>query len=386
VFLEMNERQMQFRVGLFVISALAITGAMAFQFGELRMFWESYYTVSFEFETAEGIHPASPVRKNGIQIGEVHEIRFADGQGVLVDVNLDQRYRLRADARPRLARTILGDASIDIQPGRSRKLLPPGARVKALRVDSPLQVVERLESRFDETIGALQATSREWQQVGRNLNNVLETNQGDLGLVIDKAAGSLEEFSTTMRTANSALSNANRILANPKYHQNLERAISALPGLVDETRQTIVAVRSAVTKVDKNLDSIHTATQPLAKHSQSIVTRLDATLANLQDVSAEFKQFSGLMQNPDGSLQKLVSDPKLYRNLNNSASNLSVVLQSTVAIMRDLRVFSDKVARHPELMGVSGALNGSSGLKTPADAAENGTRRTSGFRRLIERK
>ena len=62
----MNERQMQFRVGLFVICALAITGAMAFQFGELRMFWESYYTVSFEFETAEGIHPASPVRKNGI--------------------------------------------------------------------------------------------------------------------------------------------------------------------------------------------------------------------------------------------------------------------------------------------------------------------------------
>jgi len=31
-------------------------------------------------------------------------------------------------------------------------------------------------------------------------------------------------------------------------------------------------------------------------------------------------------------------------------------------------VFSDKVARHPELIGVSGALRGSSGLKYPEDA------------------
>jgi phospholipid/cholesterol/gamma-HCH transport system substrate-binding protein len=373
-------------VGLFVICALAITGTMAFQFSSLSMFWETTYSLSFEFENADGIHPASPVRKNGIQIGDVDAIRFADGGGVLVDVSLDQRYRLRSDARPRLARTILGDASIEIVPGRSPGFLQSGTRVKAVRVNSPLEVVQRMESRFGDAIVALQSTSREWQLVGRNLNSLLETNRGDLGAVIDKAAGSLDDFSNTMRTANSALTNANRILANPAYHRNLERAISALPGLVDETRQTIVTVRTAVSKVDKNLDSIHMATQPLAKNSQSIVARLDATLANLQVVSEEFKQFSGLMKNPDGSLQKLVSDPQLYRNLNNSAVNLSVILQSTVAVMRDLRVFSDKVARHPELMGVSGALNGSSGLKNPEETPRKAVRQTSGIRRLLERK
>ncbi|MEO1996419.1 MAG: MlaD family protein [Planctomycetaceae bacterium] len=382
----MSERQMQFRVGLFVICALAIMGTMAFQFSSLSMFWETTYSVSFEFESADGIHPASPVRKNGIQIGDVDAVRFADGGGVLVDVSLDQKYRLRSDARPRLARTILGDASIEIMPGRSPRFLQSGTRVKAVRVNSPLEVVQRMESRFGDAIVALQSTSREWQLVGRNLNSLLETNRGDLGAVIDKAAGSLDDFSNTMRTANSALTNANRILANPDYHRNLERAISALPGLVDETRQTIVTVRTAVSKVDKNLDSIHMATQPLAKKSQSIVARLDATLANMQVVSEEFKQFSGLMKNPDGSLQKLVSDPHLYRNLNNSAVNLSVILQSTVAVMRDLRVFSDKVARHPELMGVSGALNGSSGLKNPEETPRKAVRQTSGLRRLLERK
>jgi phospholipid/cholesterol/gamma-HCH transport system substrate-binding protein len=32
-------------------------------------------------------------------------------------------------------------------------------------------------------------------------------------------------------------------------------------------------------------------------------------------------------------------------------------------VMKDLRVFSDKIARHPELIGAGGALRGSSGLK-----------------------
>jgi phospholipid/cholesterol/gamma-HCH transport system substrate-binding protein len=31
--------------------------------------------------------------------------------------------------------------------------------------------------------------------------------------------------------------------------------------------------------------------------------------------------------------------------------------------VRDLKIFSDKVARHPEIIGVGGALRGSSGLK-----------------------
>jgi phospholipid/cholesterol/gamma-HCH transport system substrate-binding protein len=36
--------------------------------------------------------------------------------------------------------------------------------------------------------------------------------------------------------------------------------------------------------------------------------------------------------------------------------------------MDDMRVLSDKLARHPELLGVRGAFQGSTGLKTSEDA------------------
>jgi phospholipid/cholesterol/gamma-HCH transport system substrate-binding protein len=35
-------------------------------------------------------------------------------------------------------------------------------------------------------------------------------------------------------------------------------------------------------------------------------------------------------------------------------------------VLRDVEIFSDKIARHPELLGVSGAIRPSSGAKEAA--------------------
>ena len=43
--------------------------------------------------------------------------------------------------------------------------------------------------------------------------------------------------------------------------------------------------------------------------------------------------------------------------------SLSMLLKNLQPIVQDMRVFTDKVARRPELLGVGGALRPSSGLK-----------------------
>ena len=66
-------------------------------------------------------------------------------------------------------------------------------------------------------------------------------------------------------------------------------------------------------------------------------------------------------------------------NLNLSASALTVLLNNLEPIARDVRVFSDKIARHPEILGVSGAMKGSSGLKEATEQAQPSRVRQSGF-------
>ena len=58
------------------------------------------------------------------------------------------------------------------------------------------------------------------------------------------------------------------------------------------------------------------------------------------------------------------NDPELYNNLNDAACMLTRLMPRVDRILRDVEVFADKIARHPESLGVGGAINPSSGLKT----------------------
>lgn len=362
----MSERQLQFRVGLFVLAALVVCGVMVFQFGEIQSFWEPRYTVSIHFDAAPGVYPETPVRRNGVTIGKVQQVSFDEKRGgVIVVVEIRDEYRLREDTQPRLVQTLLGDASIEFTPGQSPRILHEGSLLEGEPPTDPLQIVDRLEEKVTITLDSFHATSREWQQVGRNLNALLETNEGNLNLVIERTAEALQQFTLTMQNAETMIAQTNRIVGDPQNQENLRKSLAALPELVEETRQTITAVKLAVAAADDNLNNLRRVTGPLANKSTSIVTRLDNTLANLESLSQELSDFAQLAAKEDGTLRRFATDPDLYRNLNRSAESMTVLLRNLEPVLRDLRIFSDKVARHPELMGVSGALNGSSGLKDP---------------------
>ena len=157
------------------------------------------------------------------------------------------------------------------------------------------------------------------------------------------------------------------------------KAVSGLPQLVTETQQTITAMRSTVGTINSNLRNLDAATQPIAKHTTSIVMRLDQSLANMESLTGELKQFAELANKSDGSLRKFVSDPALYRDLERSAATLSVLLQNLDPVIRDMHIFTDKVARRPEIIGVGGALRPSSGLKD--EETSSSEVRPAGFQR-----
>jgi phospholipid/cholesterol/gamma-HCH transport system substrate-binding protein len=362
----MTERQIQFRVGVFVLLAMAAAGTMIFRFGSVRNYWEKNYPLAIHFGSAPGVRVLTPVQKNGIAIGKVSEIKFDEEQGgVTVVIEVREQFRLRKDSRPRIVRSLLGDASIDFIPGTSRHFLTPGDRLEGEAAVNPMEVVERLEGRMSATLESFHATSREWQRVGQNMNALMETNRGQLNVVVERTAEALEQFTLTMQNANQTLASANKILGDPEHQQNLKRTLAALPDLVEDTRTTIAAVRSAITKADQNLANLNAVTEPFAQRSNVMAANLDGTLQNLQVVTAELTTLSQALEKEDGSLRKFISDPELYRNTNQSAAVLAVLLQNLEPVVRDLRIFSDKIARHPELIGVRGAFQGSSGLKDP---------------------
>ncbi len=360
----MTERQLQFRVGLFVILSGGAIAGMVFYFGEIAQMWEPRYPLVVHFENAPGVFPGTPVRRNGISIGKVQEVVFDEHRGgVLTLLSIDGKHRLRKDAKPRIVRSILGDSSIDFAPGLAQEFFVEGDRIDGIAPPEPMEIVARMEENVTTSLVSFERTSAEWRKVGEQLNHLMDTNQGQLEEVIVRTSKSLEEFSLAMRKTQETLTNANSILADAESQQALKQALTALPQLVEDTRGAIASVRTAVATADKNLANLENATQPLAKRTASIVLRLDNTLANLEAVSHDVNVLTSLAAQENGTLRKFATDPTLYQNLNHTAEMLAVLMRNIEPILHDARIFSDRVARHPEILGISGALAPSSGVK-----------------------
>lgn len=354
----MSENQLQFRVGVFVITAVLTAVGLVMRFGEMRWMWDEYYTVAVHFEEAAGVHPQTGVRKNGVPIGHVRELFFDDKQGgVTVLLNIQKRHTLRKDSRARLSVSILGDATVEFSPGTSSQILKPGSKLEGLSAANPLEMIAKMQARVDETLASFTSTSREWQKVARNVNGVMDTHRGHIGRVVEEAAESMHELTTTLKAAN-------KIVGDPEIQEGLRETIASLPAMVQETQVAIKSIRGAVGKADLALGNIAKVTAPLAERSESISASLDKSLGSLEMLLAELSKFSRLLNDEDGSLRLMATDPDLYRNMNRSASSLSTLLNNILPVIGDLRVLSDKLARHPELLGVRGALQGSTGLKT----------------------
>lgn len=381
---EPHEKQMQFRVGMFTLLAIALTVFMVFQFGELSNYFRRSYPVAIHFESGAGMHASSRITQNGIPIGTIREVRLDNKYGgVLAICDIREEFKIRDDSRPQLSRSLLGESTIDFSTGTSRMALKPGSRIEGIPASDPMQVVGRLEKTVGETLQAFAATSNEWRQVAANVNSLVDTNRGNLGVVMERTAESLHQFTLTMKNANQTMAQAGKLLSNPSNQKALQETLAALPQLVNETRSAVTVVRQAVLRVDSNLTNLSEATKPLADNSKEMATKLTRTISNLESLTGELNAFAVTMRDEDGSLKKFIEDPALYTNLNQSAGALNLLLKNSAPIMRDLRIFSDKVARHPELIGVRGAIRGSSGIKEAPDAQPTVPSRTATWGRNL---
>ncbi|MFO1023019.1 MAG: MlaD family protein [Planctomycetales bacterium] len=382
----MNEGRLQFRVGLFVIVAMALGIGVIFRLGEARWLWNKTYRVTVIFDEAPGVFAGTPVRKNGVTIGHVRKLDFdTDKGGVAVQMDISERHQLRKDSAPRLSLSILGDASIEFISGKSKEVLKPGSEVAGESSADPMKMVARLDAKVNRTLESFATTSQEFGKVAKNINALLETNSGNLEQLVENAAVSLQEFTKVMRVTS-------KLIADPKNQQSIQATLASLPELVQDTRKTIVAVRSAVQKADQALANVSAATAPLAERSESITQKLDRGLGSLDVLLVEMSQFARYLSSENGTLKLLASDPELYRNLSKSAGMMETLMRQLELILGDARVTSDKIARHPELLGLGGAIRGSNGTKNelpaedevPVRSARGPIKQTSDQRRARE--
>lgn len=421
----MNEQATRFRVGVFVLASLILLAVLLTLFGGLPGVLKRQLRYTIMFDAAPGVAPGTPVRRSGVRIGEVQQVRLDDATGkVHVTVAVDADHPLRANDQPVLAHGLLGgDTTIDFVPRRAaagkpppeRQPVSPGTEIQGRhqpdartlasetanllpvtqqtfeQFQKSLQLFDRLEPQLERAVGSydqlaqairdmvpelrrtneeIQVTTRNWGRLGERLDVLLATNEEKLVKTLDNLNTTLTRVGNTFNEENQR--NLNATLRNVRAGSDRLESISRnTDELVRESRQTIGRINDSVSRSNEVLNNMRQATQPMAERSGSVMRNLDESTIKLNRSLDQVDSLLRGFSRTDGSMRRFIEDPALYNNLNEAACMLVRILPRMDRVLHDLEVFADKIARHPETLGIRGAVSPSSGLKeAPAGSSQ----------------
>jgi phospholipid/cholesterol/gamma-HCH transport system substrate-binding protein len=355
----MNDRVMQFRVGVMVLATAIIAGILIVLFGDLPSLVQATYPLKMEFADARGVSQGTPVRKNGILVGRVGKVTLNERGGVTVVADIDSYVPVYKDEQPRIGGSLLGDAEISLVPGR---IVPPRQRLAKEEVltgavsRDPFEVFATLEPKFGATLESLAEASESVTKLAGNLDRMFLGEDDKFERMVRKTEAALDNFSI-------AMNNINDVMGDPKSREQMKTAIAALPEVMADLRTTVQGIGTVVDSADRNLKNLEGLTKPLGDRGEQMVAQVDRTIGRLDQTLQHAAMFTKALNESQGTLGKLVRDPKVYDDLAQAANNVNKLTKELRPIVDDVRVFTDKIARHPEQLGVRGALDRRPGLK-----------------------
>lgn len=253
-------------VGLFIlyIGMNFLKGASLFSSDDL------YFA---KFSDVTGLSESSPIYADGFKVGTVKSIEYDyNNEGnIKVGFSLDDRLRLAKGSSAEIVSDMLGNV-----------------RINLLLANNPRERVKP-----GEIIGGV-------------------VNNGAMA----KAAEMIPEIEKMLPKLDSIMSTLNSLLADPALRNslhNMESVTGNLATTTDQANKLLAELNSRMpgmmTKADNVLANAEEASGKLAKLDVAgTMAKVDATLANVEQLTRE-------LNNPNGTVGKLLKDPALYDHI-----------------------------------------------------------------------
>lgn len=291
----------QARVAGLVVLALVFVAFGVYQVGKIFDVFASRYEIHALVPSALGLREGAPVTLAGQRIGQVKAIDFIpverkrgeDNLTITLAVSRDVYDQIRRDSRAYFrTQGLLGDKFVDIEPGSS------GAAI--LQAGDTIEIGETVDlegfmAKAAEAIDQAQVIVTDLRDVTQGL----ATGDGTIGLLLsdeklyERMLSTTAELESTLAQLNRADGTFGRMLRDPALYDNLNRAVLR----VDSLGGMIVDGNGTLGRLLRD-DSIYNSLASMA-------TNADSAVLALSDMVQRMNQ-------GEGSLQKLMTDPRLY--------------------------------------------------------------------------
>jgi len=281
----------EFKAGLIAIVAIAlfVFGYNYLKGNNLLNKSRTFYAV---YDDVQGLGNSSPVTINGLQVGQVSDIRFLNETGkVLVELSINSDFQFSKNSVVNIfGGDFIGGKSIAIEPN----------------FKNPTKAVSG-----DTLIGNI--------------------DDGLLELVNDKLTPLQAKIERSVVSIDSLVTSVNQVL-NPNTRSEVQTAVAELTLTLKSIRLSADALNKNINQEDSDLnqsisnfnktsENLVQITDSLSQiEYQALVANIDQTLLNLNQVTTK-------ISDGEGSLGKLINDEDLYTNLEKSSKELELLFK-----------------------------------------------------------
>jgi phospholipid/cholesterol/gamma-HCH transport system substrate-binding protein len=295
--------------------------------------------ISF-FDVAPGIAKGSPVRLNGLTIGNVSSVGFSGdarpGRFIRVEMNIASQYLrlIPTDSKVSVgSENLLGSRLIDIAKGGLPETVAPGGELTA---DTTTELDDLLQQ-GRTTLGAAELILRRLE----GIVGQVELGQGSIGRLLkddelyDRLNAIAGEVQKTAQAVNNSGGTIGKLIYDNKLYDDLDSLLTKFdaiaasvqagegtagklmkdPALYDEARQTIAGLR-------KTIDNLNSGQGTAGKllTDEKLHAELTKSMAGLNALLDNLNQGKGTMG-------QLLVNEQLYENLNGASMEMTGLLK-----------------------------------------------------------
>ncbi len=277
----------EFVIGLSVIVAIVILIFGIDFLKGINLFRPAHYYLAY-YDNVDELTVSSPVLINGYKVGQVREVNFNYTKPGKVEVvmALDKNLKLPQGTRADISTTLLSGARIELYMGSGPEMLPSGSEL-------PTGVKEGLMSSVQD--------------------------------------GLMPAITGILPKVDSLLYNLNLLVADPALSASIGRLdgitdnlLATTQGLNNTMNNQVPHLANNTVKLTQSLDTIVGNLGQLSYQLKTIP--IDATVDNVNQLTANLTQFSKQLNNKNSTLGLLTSDPELYNQLNRVSADIDSLL------------------------------------------------------------
>jgi phospholipid/cholesterol/gamma-HCH transport system substrate-binding protein len=290
------------KVGAIAVVAVALL-ILGFNFLKGKKLFTKSTALYANYGNVQGLQKSNPVLINGMQVGTVYDIRTDKNmKNILVELTITKDVYIPTNSVAVIKTNPISSPTLEIKLGDASTHLRNKDTV--LTASSGGMFGDLLE-KVDPVLFQVKKSVTSLDTLLMNFNTILDPRaKSNIGTSLEN----LNRITASMVQTTASL----QVLLNAQ-----SGALAKSLNNVESITRNFAGTNDKITNVVSNLDKTTTKLSQL--ELEKAVNTLNATLTDLKNMVAK-------MNSTDGSLGRLVNDPKLYNNLASTGNKLNLLL------------------------------------------------------------